>query len=78
MERSRETRLGIVMSGGVSLAVYENGVAQELFRAVRSDAPLAGFSSATPTIYSFWLRRSLTPKSLSILSAELQRAESTA
>ena len=29
-----EVRLGIVMYGGVSLAVYENGVAQELFRAV--------------------------------------------
>jgi predicted acylesterase/phospholipase RssA len=33
-EHSREVRLGIVMYGGVSLAVYENGVAQELFRAV--------------------------------------------
>jgi patatin-related protein len=33
--RSRETRLGIVLYGGVSLAVYENGVAQELFRAVK-------------------------------------------
>ena len=33
--RSREVRLGVVMFGGVSLAVYINGVAQELFRAVR-------------------------------------------
>ncbi|HYQ02434.1 MAG TPA: patatin-like protein [Polyangiaceae bacterium] len=33
--RSREVRLGIVMFGGVSLAVYINGVSQELFRAVR-------------------------------------------
>src|SRR4051812_7325728 len=32
---SREVRLGIVMYGGVSLAVYENGVANELFRAVK-------------------------------------------
>jgi len=33
--RSREVRLGVVMFGGVSLAVYINGVSQELFRAVR-------------------------------------------
>ncbi len=33
----REVRLGIVLYGGVSLAVYENGVAQELFRAVKGD-----------------------------------------
>ncbi len=36
-ERSREVRLGLVMYGGVSLAVYENGVAQELHRAVRGE-----------------------------------------
>lgn len=35
MPFSREVRLGIVLYGGVSLAVYENGVAQELFRAVQ-------------------------------------------
>lgn len=34
-EKSREVRLGLVMYGGVSLAIYINGVAQELFRAVR-------------------------------------------
>ncbi len=33
--RSREVRLGVVMFGGVSLAVYINGVSQELYRAVR-------------------------------------------
>ena len=38
-DRSREVRLGIVMYGGVSLAVYENGVAQELFRAVKGEGP---------------------------------------
>jgi patatin-related protein len=32
---SREVRFGIVLYGGVSLAVYENGVAQELFRATK-------------------------------------------
>jgi patatin-related protein len=34
-ERSQEVRLGLVMYGGVSLAIYINGVAQEFFRAVR-------------------------------------------
>jgi patatin-related protein len=34
-ELNREVRLGIVLYGGVSLAVYENGVTQELFRAVK-------------------------------------------
>lgn len=33
--RSREFRFGLVMYGGVSLAIYINGVAHELFRAVR-------------------------------------------
>lgn len=34
---AREVRLGIVLYGGVSLAVYENGVAQELFRAIKGE-----------------------------------------
>lgn len=33
--KSREVRLGLIMYGGVSLAIYINGVAQEFFRAVR-------------------------------------------
>lgn len=33
--RAREVRLGLVMYGGVSLAIYINGVAREFFRAVR-------------------------------------------
>jgi patatin-related protein len=33
-EKSREVRLGLVMYGGVSLAIYINGVSQEFFRAV--------------------------------------------
>src|SRR4051812_3440053 len=32
--KSREVRLGVVMYGGISLAIYINGVAQEFFRAV--------------------------------------------
>lgn len=33
--KGREVRLGLVMYGGVSLAIYINGIAHELFRAVR-------------------------------------------
>src|SRR5262245_26244960 len=36
-ERSRETRIGLVMYGGVSLAVYTNGVAQEFYHAVQGN-----------------------------------------
>ncbi|HQR35627.1 MAG TPA: patatin-like protein [Blastocatellia bacterium] len=35
--KSREVRLGLVMYGGVSLAIYINGVAREFFRAVRGN-----------------------------------------
>lgn len=35
----REVRFAVVMYGGVSLAVYINGVAQELFHMVRATAP---------------------------------------
>ena len=37
MAYQREVRLGLVLYGGVSLAVYENGVAQEIYRAIRGD-----------------------------------------
>ena len=37
MAHEREVRLGLVLYGGVSLAVYENGVVQELYRAIRGD-----------------------------------------
>ena len=36
---TQEVRLAIVMYGGVSLAIYINGIAQELFRLVRATAP---------------------------------------
>ena len=35
----REIRLAVVMYGGVSLAIYINGVAQELLALVRATAP---------------------------------------
>jgi predicted acylesterase/phospholipase RssA len=41
MPRSREVRMGVVLYGGVSLAIYENGVAQELYRAVRGEGVYA-------------------------------------
>src|SRR5713101_4000266 len=34
-QERKEARLGIVMYGGVSLAIYINGISQELFRAVK-------------------------------------------
>ena len=40
-QRIREVRLAVVMYGGVSLAIYMNGVAQELLHLVRSTAPSA-------------------------------------
>jgi patatin-related protein len=38
----REIRFAVVMYGGVSLAVYMNGIAQELLNMVRATAPLDG------------------------------------
>ena len=43
----REVRLAVVMFGGVSLAIYMNGVAQELLHLVRSTAP-GGTPAADP------------------------------
>lgn len=37
MAHTREVRLGLVLYGGVPLAVYENGVAQELYRTIRGE-----------------------------------------
>src|SRR5436190_3786631 len=35
----QEVRVAVVLYGGVSLAIYINGVAQELFRLVKATAP---------------------------------------
>ena len=35
----QEVRLAVVMYGGVSLAIYMNGVTQELWHLVRATAP---------------------------------------
>ncbi len=37
-DKSREVRLGLVMYGGVSLAIYINGVSSEFYRAVRGNS----------------------------------------
>jgi patatin-related protein len=39
LEATQEVRFAVVMYGGVSLAIYINGVARELFRLVQSTAP---------------------------------------
>jgi patatin-related protein len=44
MDVQREVRFAVVMYGGVSLAIYINGVAQELLNIVRSTAPKAADS----------------------------------
>ena len=36
-DKSREIRIGLVLYGGVSLAIYINGVAREFHRAVRGE-----------------------------------------
>jgi predicted acylesterase/phospholipase RssA len=41
MAYQRDVRIGLVLYGGVSLAVYENGVAHELYRAVRGEGMYA-------------------------------------
>ena len=43
---TQEIRLGLVMYGGVSLAIYMNGVVQELLRLVRATAPKPGTAYA--------------------------------
>ena len=43
----QEVRFAVVMYGGVSLAIYINGIAQELLRLVRATAP--GRASAEPS-----------------------------
>ena len=49
MQVDREIRFAVVMYGGVSLAIYINGVAQELLNMVRATAP-NGIGSADPLL----------------------------
>src|SRR4051812_5346484 len=55
LDAEQEVRFAVVLYGGVSLAIYINGVVQELLRLVRSTAPgvpLAQENSAQPTWYA--------------------------
>lgn len=45
---AQEVRLAVVMYGGVSLAIYINGVSQELLRMVRSTAPIGAGGGPLP------------------------------
>ncbi len=49
LDAAQEVRFAVVMYGGVSLAIYINGVTQELLRMVRATAPAAhGGTSGRP------------------------------
>src|SRR5215470_14503487 len=48
-EYVKEVRFAVVMYGGVSLAIYINGIAQELLRMVRSTSALQADGSANRT-----------------------------
>jgi patatin-related protein len=50
-ELEQEMRFAVVMYGGVSLAIYINGVAQELFRLVRATAPEAPYTEGARHVY---------------------------
>src|SRR5207237_6478978 len=43
----REVRFAVVMYGGVSLAIYINGVAQEMLNMVRATAPKSADSNSS-------------------------------
>ena len=46
LKPEQEVRFAVVMYGGVSLAIYINGVAQELFRLVRATAPAEQYAES--------------------------------
>lgn len=63
----QEVRFAVVMYGGVSLAIYINGVAQELYRLVRSTAPAYEYSEN--------IRRKGVPPRLYLADAQLKGSE---
>src|SRR3954469_12500318 len=48
LDLEEEVRLAVVMYGGVSLAIYMYGVAEELWRLVRAARPDRGFGTPNP------------------------------
>lgn len=63
----QEVRFAVVMYGGVSLAIYINGVAQELYRLVRSTAPAYEYAEN--------IQRKGVPPRLYLTDAELKSSE---
>jgi patatin-related protein len=47
---TQEIRLAVVMYGGVSLAIYMNGISQELLHVVRATAPKQSADAQTPPL----------------------------
>jgi predicted acylesterase/phospholipase RssA len=45
----RELRMALVMTGGVSLAVWMGGVSAEIYRAVKQDGPYEDLCAFTAT-----------------------------
>lgn len=58
--KSRETRLGLVLYGGVALAIYMNGITQEIYRAHKASRT----PENEPTVYS--LIRDLTDTDVTV------------
>ena len=50
-EYTQEVRFAVVMYGGVSLAIYINGIAQELLRMVRSTSRSVDKLENTEKVY---------------------------
>src|SRR5215510_7379487 len=50
-EYTQEVRFAVVMYGGVSLAIYINGIAQELLRMVRSTSRSVDKLETTERVY---------------------------
>src|SRR5438034_7115251 len=50
VEYTKEIRFAVVMYGGVSLAIYINGVAQELLRMVKATAPNSDSEAVARTL----------------------------
>lgn len=54
LDAEQEVRFAVVLYGGVSLAVYINGVVQELLRLVRATAPAVPITAEGPGPHPTW------------------------
>jgi hypothetical protein len=58
LDATRDVRFAVVMYGGVSLAIYINGVAQELYRMVQATAAVEQDNAGqrwTVILLGYWL-----------------------